>query len=242
MADNKQHIRKWLIDLGIRCAPTSGTEDVEVKLANYVQVLTEDFPQSTFTDACLNYVSKKFEFFPAYSALVKALEVWTKENKPVLISLPAGEDATLDPDDRMWVKMWMKRQDPLYESPVTPRFDLVLMRRYRPRAFAYLMAHDNQVAEIAVLNHWVGPQRGPKTDEERKAVTEMSRLAVEELAQVGYAKRAGPMYQKSHEVPREEPIRTIEAYTLPPEVLEAQRQDNPIVQKARETPVRWEDD
>jgi hypothetical protein len=68
---------------------------------------------------------------------------------------------SLEPEDRAWAENWLRL-----------RLGLHLVRRHRPRAFAWLVINVPKAAEIATRHGWDDPQRLQRapTDAEINAV------------------------------------------------------------------------
>jgi hypothetical protein len=82
-------VRQWCQSLGILSAVSISRQEAEMKLAAYVPMLLERFPDAAFTTASLEYVAAQaVKGFPTYGELAAWLGDWWRANRPALPALP----------------------------------------------------------------------------------------------------------------------------------------------------------
>jgi hypothetical protein len=188
--------RQWLQQLGGRCAPTllSATE-ADAKVRDFVEGL-KNMPKEAFTEDSLQAASETFDYFPPFAALHKFLIKWWEDNRPRPPALPGADDPNLDTEDRIWIKLWNEKQAAGFSDGPNAMERLRLVRRFKPRAYAFLLRTDDQAAQIAVLNKWHDEPRGDRTPEEIAAAARTVSAAMADLAAVTVRKlRAGSLYR-----------------------------------------------
>jgi len=184
-------VQAWLIRLGLRCAPTKGQEDNALRVVEYVPGLAASLPSRAFCDASLEAVSARFEFFPAYAVLRKALEKWLDDNKSRVLALP-GVPENLPATDRCLIAAWNATRSgtrPL-AAGVTLKTHLDILRKPAPAAFAYLLRTDDVARGIAEEAGWV------RVHDEADAAP-----APGPVGAVAAAVRAPPLYAASAPAP-----------------------------------------
>ena len=82
-------VREWCQSLGVLTAVSITRHEAEMKLAAYVPMLKDRFPDGAFTTASLEHVARQCtKGFPTYPELAGYLSGWWREHRPV-IALPA---------------------------------------------------------------------------------------------------------------------------------------------------------
>jgi hypothetical protein len=85
-------VRQWCQSLGILSAVSISRQEAEMKLAAYVPLLLDRFPDGAFTTASLEYVAARaVKGFPTYGELAAWLADWWRANRPMPPALPAPE-------------------------------------------------------------------------------------------------------------------------------------------------------
>jgi hypothetical protein len=78
-------VRKWCQSLGVLSAVSISRDEAEMKLAAYVPLLMQRFPEAAFTAASLDYVAGLArKGFPTYGELVGWLGDHWRDNRPPL--------------------------------------------------------------------------------------------------------------------------------------------------------------
>ena len=76
-------VREWCQSLGILSAVSISRQEAEMKLAAYVPILMERFPDAAFTIASLEYVAAQaVKGFPTYGELAAWLSEWWTAHRP----------------------------------------------------------------------------------------------------------------------------------------------------------------
>jgi hypothetical protein len=82
-------VRQWCQSLGVLSAVSISRQEAEMKLAAYVPLLLDRFPDAAFTTASLQHVaSRAVKGFPTYGELAAWLAEWWREHRPALPALP----------------------------------------------------------------------------------------------------------------------------------------------------------
>ena len=82
-------VRQWCQSLGVLSAVSISRQEAEMKLAAYVPMLMDRFPDAAFTTASLQHVaSRSVKGFPTYGELAAFLAEWWKEHRPAPPALP----------------------------------------------------------------------------------------------------------------------------------------------------------
>ena len=85
-------VRQWCQSLGILSAVSISRAEAEMKLAAYVPLLLDRFPDAAFTTASLEHVAARaVKGFPTYGELAAWLAEWWRENRPKPPALPPPE-------------------------------------------------------------------------------------------------------------------------------------------------------
>ena len=85
-------VRQWCQSLGVLSAVSISRQEAEMKLAAYVPLLLDRFPDGAFTTSSLEYVARQaVKGFPTYGELAAWLADWWRANRPALPALPAPE-------------------------------------------------------------------------------------------------------------------------------------------------------
>jgi hypothetical protein len=99
MAKQQTHVpvvRQWCLSLAVLSAVSISRQEAEMKLAAYVPMLLDRFPDATFTTASLQHVaSRAVKGFPTYGELAAWLAEWWRDNRPAPPALPPPD---LPPD------------------------------------------------------------------------------------------------------------------------------------------------
>jgi hypothetical protein len=83
-------VRQWCQSLGVLSAVSITRQEAEMKLAAYVPLLVDRFPDAAFTTASLQHVAAHaVKGFPTYGELAAWLAGWWKDNRPLPPALPA---------------------------------------------------------------------------------------------------------------------------------------------------------
>jgi len=82
-------VRQWCQSLGVLSAVSISREEAEMKLAAYVPLLFDRFPDGAFTAASLQHVAAlAVKGFPTYGELAAWLADWWRANRPAPLALP----------------------------------------------------------------------------------------------------------------------------------------------------------
>src|SRR5579862_1877880 len=85
-------VREWCVSLGILSAVSISRQEAEMKLAAYVPMLLQRFPDAAFTAESLEHVAARaLKGFPTYAELAAWLGEWWSDRKPLPLALPAPE-------------------------------------------------------------------------------------------------------------------------------------------------------
>jgi hypothetical protein len=85
-------VRQWCQSLGILSAVSISRQEAEMKLAAYVPLLMDRFPDGAFTTASLEHcAARAVKGFPTYGELAAWLAEWWREHRPPLPALPPPE-------------------------------------------------------------------------------------------------------------------------------------------------------
>jgi hypothetical protein len=165
---------EWLAKLALRCAPIkSGAEDTELRIRTFAAPLAADLPAGAFTDASLEAISRKCEFFPGYAQLRKLLDGWWEANKASpLIALSGGIPEGMPAADRSMIIFWREYISGAKPLPTNVSLDtwLSMIRKPTPAAFAFLCNTCTKAASIAVRHNWIRDRRTTPTADEIEAV------------------------------------------------------------------------
>src|SRR5579864_3892667 len=76
-------VRQWCQSLGILSAVSISRQEAEMKLAAYIPLLVDRFPDAAFTKESLEHVAfQARKGFPTYSELAGWLSEWWKDHRP----------------------------------------------------------------------------------------------------------------------------------------------------------------
>jgi hypothetical protein len=76
-------VRQWCQSLGVLSAVSISRQEAEMKLAAYIPLLVDRFPDAAFNTASLEYVAfRASKGFPTYSELAAWLADWWREHRP----------------------------------------------------------------------------------------------------------------------------------------------------------------
>ena len=82
-------VRQWCLSLAVLTAVSISRQEAEMKLAAYVPMLMDRFPDGAFTTESLEHVARQcVKGFPTYPELALHLSDWWRPYRPVL-ALPA---------------------------------------------------------------------------------------------------------------------------------------------------------
>lgn len=85
-------VRQWCQSLGVLSAVSISRQESEMKLAAYVPLLVDRFPDAAFTQASLEHCARNaVKGFPTYGELAAWLSDWWRERRP---PVPAITQAT----------------------------------------------------------------------------------------------------------------------------------------------------
>lgn len=85
-------VRQWCQSLGVLSAVSISRQEAEMKLAAYVPMLMERFPDAAFTTKSLEHVARHaMKGFPTYAELALWLHEWWRDNGPVRLALAPPE-------------------------------------------------------------------------------------------------------------------------------------------------------
>jgi len=85
-------VRQWCQSLGVLSAVSISRHEAEMKLAAYVPMLMDRFPDAAFTTASLEHVAARaVKGFPTYGELAEWLAEWWRAHRPMPPALPAPE-------------------------------------------------------------------------------------------------------------------------------------------------------
>lgn len=90
-------VRQWCQSLGILTAISISRHEAEMKLAAYVPMLLNRFPDAAFTTESLEFVAaQSAKGFPTYPELATALSAWWRQHRP-LLALPPPDPTPIRP-------------------------------------------------------------------------------------------------------------------------------------------------
>lgn len=82
-------VRQWCQSLGVLTAVSISRPEAEMKLAAYVPLLQDRFPDGAFTADSLEHVARHcIKGFPTYAELAGYLSDWWRDNRPRPTALP----------------------------------------------------------------------------------------------------------------------------------------------------------
>ena len=87
-------VREWCISLGVLAAVSISRQEAELRLAAFVPLLLDRFPDAAFTASSLEHVAARcVKGFPTYGELAAYLAEWWREHRPMppQIAGPARE-------------------------------------------------------------------------------------------------------------------------------------------------------
>jgi len=76
--------REWLVSLGALTAASLPVEDAKARVAAYLPLLLDEFPEAAFTKQSLAHVARSCKFFPTFGELCAALSDWWRTNRPAI--------------------------------------------------------------------------------------------------------------------------------------------------------------
>ena len=89
-------VREWCQSLGVLSAVSISRREAEMKLAAYVPLLMDRFPDAAFTTDSLQHVAARaVKGFPTYGELAAWLSEWWRENRPRPPALPPPAPAPI---------------------------------------------------------------------------------------------------------------------------------------------------
>lgn len=89
-------VRQWCQSLGILSAVSISRQEAEMKLAAYVPMLLQRFPDAAFTADSLEHVAHRaVKGFPTYGELATWLGEWWADHRPLPLALPAPDPLPL---------------------------------------------------------------------------------------------------------------------------------------------------
>jgi hypothetical protein len=123
---------------------------------------------------------------------------------------------------------------------------LDVYKRFRPRAYAYLIRTDDLALKLAQMNGWIEAER--PTGRTAEEITHAERVTRDAIAAISEANRVRPPISNSPrniDEARDEAARahaaTVAAAARKPATLEAVRAANPLIAKTRALPgATWE--
>ena len=85
-------VREWCISLGVLTAVSVSRQEAEMKLAAFVPLLVQRFPDAAFTTLSLEHCAAlAVKGFPTYPELAGWLSAWWREHRPAPPALPPPE-------------------------------------------------------------------------------------------------------------------------------------------------------
>jgi len=83
-------VRQWCQSLGVLTAVSISRQEAEMKLAAYVPMLMDRFPDGAFTTQSLEHVAAlAVKGFPTYGEIAAWLADWWRKHRPAPPALPA---------------------------------------------------------------------------------------------------------------------------------------------------------
>ena len=77
-------VRQWCQSLGVLSAVSISRQEAEMKLAAYVPLLVDRFPDGAFTTASLEHCARHaVKGFPTYGELTQWLSEWWRDHRPL---------------------------------------------------------------------------------------------------------------------------------------------------------------
>jgi hypothetical protein len=101
MSKQQTHInvvRQWCLSLGVLSAVSVSRQEAEMRLAAYVPMLMDRFPDGAFTTASLEHVARHaVKGFPTYGELAAWLADWWRDHRPLPPLLEKPKEAPPQP-------------------------------------------------------------------------------------------------------------------------------------------------
>jgi hypothetical protein len=89
-ATHVRTVREWLTSLGILAAVSLPREEAQMRLAAFLPLLMDRFPDAAFTTSSLEHIAAlAVKGFPTYGELAAWLADWWRANRPAPPALPA---------------------------------------------------------------------------------------------------------------------------------------------------------
>jgi hypothetical protein len=127
-------VRQWCQSLGVLSAVSMSRQDAEMRLAAFVPMLLDRFPDEAFTTASLQHVAAHaVKGFPTYGELADWLSEWWRDNRPRPVAIappapkpePPREPLTPEALARIHAVVvdlaYELRAPPLVQVPLAPR-------------------------------------------------------------------------------------------------------------------------
>ena len=136
-------VRQWCQSLGVLSAVSISRQEAEMKLAAYVPLLVDRFPDAAFTTASLEHVAfRASKGFPTYSELAEWLSQWWREHRPMPPRLTAPDNSASAQIDREHAALAVEWDDPagirrrirdLGDDPRALRLLCAVVQRHAPQ-------------------------------------------------------------------------------------------------------------
>jgi len=103
-------VREWLQSLAILSAITMTRDEASMRLAAFVPMLLDRFPDAAFTTASLEHcAARAVKGFPTYGELAGWLGEWWREHRPPLPALPPPEPTPPRPEPTDEERAYVRR-------------------------------------------------------------------------------------------------------------------------------------
>jgi hypothetical protein len=96
---NQATVRQWCLSLGVLSAVKVSRDEAQIRLATYIPMLMERFPDAAFTPWSLEFVAARaVKGFPTYGELATWLAEWWRDNRPIHNALPPPTHRYAEPE------------------------------------------------------------------------------------------------------------------------------------------------
>jgi hypothetical protein len=136
-------VRQWCQSLGVLSAVSITRHEADMKLAAYVPLLVDRFPDGAFTTASLEHVAfRASKGFPTYSELAEWLAQWWREHRPApprITGPDTSASAQIDRDHAALATEWddpagiCRRIRDLGDDPRSLRLLCAVVQRHAPQ-------------------------------------------------------------------------------------------------------------
>jgi hypothetical protein len=121
-------VREWLTSLGVLAAVSLPRDEAQMRLAAFIPLLMDRFPDAAFTPDSLQHVAARaVKGFPTYGELAAWLSEWWRENRPRPVALAPPPAASIAPwvpptdEERAYVRACVQQVAAILRSPLSER-------------------------------------------------------------------------------------------------------------------------